>query len=81
LPQRFHHPVGTGVGGTALQGKPQRRPPMLHWSLVFLVIALIAAVFGFTGIAATSAGIARILFGVFLILFLISFVSQFLHGM
>ncbi|NLH82859.1 MAG: DUF1328 domain-containing protein [Phyllobacteriaceae bacterium] len=54
---------------------------MLHWSLVFLVVALIAAVFGFTGIAATSAGIARILFGVFLILFLISFVSQFLHGM
>ncbi|MBV5263803.1 DUF1328 domain-containing protein [Pinisolibacter aquiterrae] len=54
---------------------------MLHWSLVFLVVALIAAVFGFTGIAATSAGIARILFGVFLILFLISFVSQVLAGM
>lgn len=53
---------------------------MLHWSLVFLVVALIAAVFGFTGIAATSAGIARILFGVFLILFLISFVSQALSG-
>jgi len=53
---------------------------MLHWSLVFLVVALIAAVFGFTGIAATSAGIARILFGVFLILFLISFVSQVLQG-
>lgn len=54
---------------------------MLHWSLVFLVVALIAAVFGFTGIAATSAGIARILFGVFLILFLISFVSQVLAGL
>jgi uncharacterized membrane protein YtjA (UPF0391 family) len=54
---------------------------MLHWSLVFLVVALIAAVFGFTGIAATSAGIARILFGVFLVLFLISFVSQVLAGM
>jgi len=53
---------------------------MLHWSLVFLVVALIAAVFGFSGIAATSAGIARILFGIFLILFLISFVSQFLRG-
>ena len=54
---------------------------MLHWSLVFLVVALIAAVFCFTGIAATSAGIARILFGVFLVLFLISFVSQVLAGM
>jgi uncharacterized membrane protein YtjA (UPF0391 family) len=53
---------------------------MLHWSLVFLVVALIAAVFGFSGIAATSAGIARVLFGVFLILFLVSFVSQFLRG-
>lgn len=53
---------------------------MLYWSLVFLVVALIAAVFGFTGIAATSAGIARILFGVFLILFLVSLVSQLLHG-
>lgn len=53
---------------------------MLHWSLIFLVVALIAAVFGFSGIAAASTGIARILFGVFLILFLISFVSQFLHG-
>jgi uncharacterized membrane protein YtjA (UPF0391 family) len=53
---------------------------MLHWSLVFLVVALIAAVLGFSGIAATSAGIARVLFGVFLILFLISFVSQFLRG-
>lgn len=52
---------------------------MLHWSLVFLVVALIAAVFGFTGIAATSAGIARILFGIFLVLFLLSFVAQFLQ--
>lgn len=53
---------------------------MLHWSLVFLVVALVAAVFGFSGIAATSAGIARVLFGIFLVLFLISFVSQFLRG-
>ena len=52
---------------------------MLHWSLVFLVVALVAAVFGFTGIASTSAGIARILFGIFLVLFLISFVTQFLQ--
>ena len=43
---------------------------MLHYTIVFLVIALIAAVFGFTGIAIASAGIAKILFVVFLILFL-----------
>ena len=35
---------------------------MLHYAVVFLVIALIAAVFGFGGIAAGAAGIAKILF-------------------
>lgn len=49
---------------------------MLEWTLIFLVIAVVAAVFGFSGIAATSAGIARVLFGVFLILFIASFVVQ-----
>ena len=53
---------------------------MLYWSLVFLVVALIAAVFGFSGIAATSAGIARVLFGLFLILFVVSFLFQLLHA-
>lgn len=47
---------------------------MLNWAVTFLVIALIAAVFGFGGIAGTAAGFAKILFGVFLILFLISLV-------
>lgn len=35
---------------------------MLHYAIVFLVIALIAAVFGFGGIAASAVGIAKILF-------------------
>ena len=43
---------------------------MLRWAVIFLVIALIAALFGFTGIAAASAGMAKILFGIFLVLFL-----------
>jgi uncharacterized membrane protein YtjA (UPF0391 family) len=47
---------------------------MLRWALVFLVVAIIAAVFGFGGIAATATGIARILFWVFVVLFLVSFV-------
>jgi len=46
---------------------------MLHWSLVFLVIALIAAVMGFGGLAGTAIGIAKILFFVFLVLWLVSF--------
>jgi uncharacterized membrane protein YtjA (UPF0391 family) len=35
---------------------------MLRWALTFFIVALIAAVFGFFGIAAAAAGVARILF-------------------
>jgi uncharacterized membrane protein YtjA (UPF0391 family) len=48
---------------------------MLHWALVFLVIALVAALFGFTGIYVAAVDIARILFFVFLILFLVSLIA------
>lgn len=47
---------------------------MLGWAITFLVIALIAAVLGFGGIAGASAGIAKILFGVFLVLFIVSLI-------
>ena len=47
---------------------------MLHYAVVFLVIALIAAVFGFGGIATSAVGIAKILFFVFLAIAAISFV-------
>ncbi|MDM8164450.1 DUF1328 domain-containing protein [Roseovarius sp.] len=43
---------------------------MLYWALVFFVVAIVAAVFGFGGIASASAGIAQILFFVLLVLFL-----------
>jgi uncharacterized membrane protein YtjA (UPF0391 family) len=49
---------------------------MLGWALTFLVVALIAAALGFGGIAGASAGIAKILFFVFLILFAISLVVR-----
>jgi len=45
---------------------------MLHYAIVFLVIALVAALFGFGVIASTAAGIAKILFLVFLVLFILS---------
>jgi uncharacterized membrane protein YtjA (UPF0391 family) len=47
---------------------------MLHYAVVFFVIALIAAVFGFGGIAASAVGIGKVLFTVFLILAVASFV-------
>ena len=45
---------------------------MLFWSVSFLIIALAAALLGFSGLAGTAVGIAKVLFGVFLVLFLIS---------
>jgi uncharacterized membrane protein YtjA (UPF0391 family) len=50
---------------------------MLNWAVTFFVIALIAAVFGFTGIAVAAAGIAKLLFVVFLVLFLVSLATHF----
>lgn len=47
---------------------------MIKWAIIFLVIALIAAVFGFTGVAVAAAGIAKFLFGLFLLLCLIFFI-------
>ncbi len=46
---------------------------MLYYAAVFLVIAIIAAVFGFGGIAAGAVGIAKILFFLFLIGAVIAF--------
>jgi uncharacterized membrane protein YtjA (UPF0391 family) len=45
---------------------------MLYYALVFLVIALVAAIFGFTGVYVAAAGIAKILFFLFLVLFVVS---------
>jgi uncharacterized membrane protein YtjA (UPF0391 family) len=45
---------------------------MLRWSVTFFIIAIVAAIFGFGGIAASAAGIAKVLFFVFVVLFLLS---------
>jgi uncharacterized membrane protein YtjA (UPF0391 family) len=42
--------------------------------VTFLVVALLAAFFGFTGIAAGAVDIARVLFGIFLVLFVVSLI-------
>lgn len=47
---------------------------MLYYALVFFIVALIAALFGFTGIAAGAVGIAKILFFVFILLFVVSLI-------
>jgi uncharacterized membrane protein YtjA (UPF0391 family) len=52
---------------------------MLRWALGFFIVALLAAVLGFGGIAIAAAGIAKILFYLFLILFLITLIGHLLR--
>lgn len=49
---------------------------MLSWTLIFLVVAMIAALFGFGAIASAAIGIAQIIFFVFLGLFFISLLAS-----
>ncbi len=53
---------------------------MLRWVITFLVIALIAALFGFGNIAEGAASIAKILFYIFLVLFVISLIAGGVRG-
>ena len=47
---------------------------MLYWAAMFLIIALVAAFLGFFGVATAAAGIAKILFYVFLVIFLVTLI-------
>jgi uncharacterized membrane protein YtjA (UPF0391 family) len=51
---------------------------MLKWAGIFLIIALIAGAFGFTGTARGAATISKILFFMFLALFIIAVVLSLL---
>jgi uncharacterized membrane protein YtjA (UPF0391 family) len=64
-------PLGLLLAGSGAKGNFA----MLNWALIFFIVAVIAAIFGFGGIAVASAGIAKILFFLFLILFVISLIS------
>lgn len=48
---------------------------MLYWTLLFLVVALIAGVLGFGLAASAATGIARVLFFIFLVMFAVSLMS------
>ena len=48
---------------------------MLRWAVVFLIIALVAGAFGFLALEGTAMQIAKILFFVFLVLFVISAIT------
>ena len=48
---------------------------MLRWAVIFLIIALVAALFGFGNIAAGATQIAQILFFIFLVLFVLALIA------
>jgi uncharacterized membrane protein YtjA (UPF0391 family) len=54
--------------------KMNRRFTMLKYALIFLLVAIVAALFGFTGISLAAADIARILFFIFIVLFAVSLI-------
>jgi uncharacterized membrane protein YtjA (UPF0391 family) len=53
---------------------------MLYYALIFFIVALIAGALGFGGIASATAGIAQILFFIFLIGFVVTLVMHLLSG-
>lgn len=62
-------------------GHPLRKGiVMLGWALTFFIIAILAAIFGFGGIAAGAATIAKVLFFVFIVLFLLSLIAGLVRG-
>lgn len=53
---------------------------MLGWALTFFVLAIVAAAFGFGGIAGATETIAQVLFVIFLVLTVIAFVVRAIQG-
>ena len=53
---------------------------MLNWALSFLLVAIAAAVFGFGGIAVTAVEMAKVLFFIFLVFFLVSLLASLIMG-
>lgn len=58
----------------------QGKNTMLSWALTFFVLALIAAVLGFGGLATGMAGIAKVLFFIFLVIFVVSLIGHTMRG-
>jgi uncharacterized membrane protein YtjA (UPF0391 family) len=53
---------------------------MLRWAAIFLIISLVAAAFGFGGVASAAAGIAKVLFFIFIVLFVVALVMGLAAG-
>jgi uncharacterized membrane protein YtjA (UPF0391 family) len=72
--QRFV-PAGTFKVSPGLQDRKEHTMSLLKWALIMLVVSLVAALFGFTGLSVASAEVARILFFIFVVIFLVLLVA------
>lgn len=68
------------IGAIAQEFVRLQEVVMLSWALTFFVVAIVAAVLGFTSIAGAAAGIAKILFFIFLVLTLFALVAGSIRG-
>jgi uncharacterized membrane protein YtjA (UPF0391 family) len=48
---------------------------MLRWAVIFFIVAIVAALFGFTGISAAAAELGRVIFFIFVLLFVIALLT------
>jgi uncharacterized membrane protein YtjA (UPF0391 family) len=53
---------------------------MLYYIVTFFVLAIVASLFGFSGLAVEFAGIAKLLAGIFIVLFLITLIYRIITG-
>jgi uncharacterized membrane protein YtjA (UPF0391 family) len=69
-------PSGNSLTHIELLQRNSGRSMMIRWSILFLIVAIIAALLGFTNVAGTAVEAAQILFFVFLVIFVVSVVFE-----
>ena len=67
-------PCCFGANGLPRWRADRTEASLLYWAVVFLIIALVAGLFGFGGIASTAAGIAQVLFFIFIVIFAVALI-------
>ncbi len=53
---------------------------MLHWALIFLIVGLIAGAFGYRSVASTATEIAKVLFFLFIVIFVVLLIVSLFGG-
>jgi uncharacterized membrane protein YtjA (UPF0391 family) len=66
-------PIGEEGTSAASSGRRAKESPMLYWAVLFFCVAMVAAFLGFFSIASATAGVAKILCFIFLVMAVVSF--------